>query len=174
MHRECRERFPCHLLQRKRLISDPTMHHGTCVTHVPWCMVGSLICCGGENVPGIPGACAPRNFTYLARGLYCLVTKIYIHIFIRHISVHQSTYENKFAAPNRWLHIHVCGIHYIGVEKVCHEGQSRQGWKHGERENPVDRTCEWYTRLLSNGRIFLLLAETSEVVVELNVRVVID
>ena len=23
--------------------SDPDMHHGTCVTHVPWCMPGSLI-----------------------------------------------------------------------------------------------------------------------------------
>ena len=23
-------------------ISDPGMHHGTCVTHVPWCMPGSL------------------------------------------------------------------------------------------------------------------------------------
>ena len=23
-------------------ISDPDMHHGTCVTHVPWCMLGSL------------------------------------------------------------------------------------------------------------------------------------
>ena len=24
------------------LVSDPDMHHGTCVTHVPWCMLGSL------------------------------------------------------------------------------------------------------------------------------------
>ena len=23
-------------------ISDPDMHHGTCVTHVPWCLPGSL------------------------------------------------------------------------------------------------------------------------------------
>ena len=35
------------------------MHHDTCVTHVPWCMSGSLTCGDGENVPGIPGACAP-------------------------------------------------------------------------------------------------------------------
>ena len=35
------------------------MHHGTCVTHVPWCMSGSHACSDGENVPGIPGACAP-------------------------------------------------------------------------------------------------------------------
>ena len=45
--------FPCHRLQRKPLISNPGMHHGTCVTHVPWCMSGSLTCDGGENVPGI-------------------------------------------------------------------------------------------------------------------------
>ena len=63
-----RERFPQHRLQRKPLFSDPGMHHGTCVMHVPWCMSGSLTRGGGENVPGIPGACATRNFTYLVRG----------------------------------------------------------------------------------------------------------
>ena len=52
MRWECRERFPRHRLQRKPLVSDPGMHHGTCVTHVPWCMSGSLTRDGGENVPG--------------------------------------------------------------------------------------------------------------------------
>ena len=56
-------------------VSDPGMHHGTCETHVPWCMPGSLpaVCFvvgDGENLPGIPGACATRNFTYLAGGPY--------------------------------------------------------------------------------------------------------
>ena len=51
--------FPRRQFQRKPLVSDPGMHHGTCVTHVPWCMSGSLTCDDGENVPGIPGACAP-------------------------------------------------------------------------------------------------------------------
>ena len=37
MRRECRERFP-----RPPRVSDPDMHHGTCVTHVPWCMPGSV------------------------------------------------------------------------------------------------------------------------------------
>ena len=59
MRRECRERFPCGRLQRKPLASDPGMHQGTCVTHVPWCMSGSLTGGGGENVPGIPDACEP-------------------------------------------------------------------------------------------------------------------
>ena len=51
--------FPRRRFQRKPLVSDPGMHHGTCVTHVPWCTPGSLTCGDGENVPGIPGACAP-------------------------------------------------------------------------------------------------------------------
>ena len=55
--------FP-HRLQRKPLVSDPGMHHDTCVAYVPWCMTGSLIRGGGENVPG---ACATRKFTYLVR-----------------------------------------------------------------------------------------------------------
>ena len=60
--------FPATDFKRKPLGSDPGMHHGTCVTHVPWCMSGSLTRSGGENVPGILRACAARNFTYLARG----------------------------------------------------------------------------------------------------------
>ena len=44
------------------------MDHGTYVPHVPWYVLGSLTRGGGENVPGIRGACATRNFTYLARG----------------------------------------------------------------------------------------------------------
>ena len=51
--------FPRRRFQMKPLVSDPGMLHGTCVTHVPWCMSGSLTCGDGENVPGIPGACAP-------------------------------------------------------------------------------------------------------------------
>ena len=62
------KRFPRHQLEWKPLVNDPCMHHGTCATHVPWCMSGSVTRGGGENVPGIPGACATCNFTYLARG----------------------------------------------------------------------------------------------------------
>ena len=62
--------FPRRRLQRKLLVSDPGKHHGSCVTHVPWCTSGSLTCSGGKNVLGIPGACATRNYTYLTRGPY--------------------------------------------------------------------------------------------------------
>ena len=68
MRRECRERFPRPLAQRKPLVSDPYMHHGTCVMHVPWCMSGLLTRGDGENVPGIPGTFATCNCTYLVRG----------------------------------------------------------------------------------------------------------
>ena len=50
--------FPCGQVQWKSSVSDPGMHHGMCVTHVPWCMSGSLARGGGENVLGIPSACA--------------------------------------------------------------------------------------------------------------------
>ena len=58
---------------RKPLVSDPGMHHGTCITLtcitlVPWCVSGSLTRGGGERVPGIPGSYATRNFAYLVRG----------------------------------------------------------------------------------------------------------
>ena len=43
------------------LVSDPGMHHGTFVTHMPWCMPGSLTSGGRKNVPGISGACATHN-----------------------------------------------------------------------------------------------------------------
>ena len=68
MSPECRERFPRHRLQRKPLVSDPVMHHRTGVIHVAWCMLGSLSRGGGENLfSRIPGACATRNFKYLAK-----------------------------------------------------------------------------------------------------------
>ena len=56
----CREPFLYHQLQRRPLVSDPGMHHRTCLTHVLWCMSGSPSCGAGENIPGI--------VTYLARG----------------------------------------------------------------------------------------------------------
>ena len=40
MRRECRKRFPRHRLQRKPIISDPGMHHDTCVTYPGWLTCG--------------------------------------------------------------------------------------------------------------------------------------
>ena len=68
MRWECRERFPLH-----RELAIPT-----CITARAWCtcrdacqdhkLAVSSEVGGWENVPGIPGACATRNCTYLARG----------------------------------------------------------------------------------------------------------
>ena len=58
--------FPA-LTSTETLVNDPGMHRGTCVTHVPGCMSGSINHGYGENVPGIPGACTTRNFTDLVK-----------------------------------------------------------------------------------------------------------
>ena len=42
------------VLPASELVSYPGMHHGTCVTHVPWCMSGSLTYGSGKNVPAFP------------------------------------------------------------------------------------------------------------------------
>ena len=90
---------PRRRFQRKPLVGDPGMHHGTCVTHVPWCMSGSLTCGDGENVPGIPGACAPATLRiwqeahtsrYLTPLLLCfamplLLITMYVYINQHHI-----------------------------------------------------------------------------------------
>ena len=54
-------------------VSYPDMRHCKRVTHVPRCAPASLnnvsfVVGGSENVPGIPGACANRNFSYLVTG----------------------------------------------------------------------------------------------------------
>ena len=59
---------PPPISEETAIVSDPGMHCGTYVTHVPWRMSVSLTCGGGENIPGIPGACATHNFTNLIRG----------------------------------------------------------------------------------------------------------
>ena len=103
MRWECRERFPRHILQGKPLVSDPGMHHGTCVTHVPWCISGSPTRGGGENVPGVPGACATRNFTYLARG--SLTCFLYCWIFVRKVTgtVYLPGYETPWRSYDATL-----------------------------------------------------------------------
>ena len=95
MRRESLWRFPRHQLQRKPLVSDPGMHHGTCVTHVPWSMSGSLTHGGRENGPGIPGACATSNFTYLVRGPWYVACQR-----CQRVSWHGSIYyDPKYSKP---------------------------------------------------------------------------
>ena len=60
--------FPTRRLQKKPLVSDLDMHHGTCVTHVPWCMSGSLISGGRGKRSRYSRRMRTCNFSYLARG----------------------------------------------------------------------------------------------------------
>ena len=80
MRRVWRERFPRHQLLRKPPVSDPSMHHGTCVTHVPWCMSGSLIRSGT--------AC---NFMYLTRGPWIACFTVYCQAGGGQITYHVNT-----------------------------------------------------------------------------------
>ena len=52
--------FPRCRYQRKPQVSDSGMHHGTCVTHVPWCMSGSLTCGDGKTFPAFPAHAHPQ------------------------------------------------------------------------------------------------------------------
>ena len=90
--------FPRHRLQRKPLVSDPGMHYGTCATHVPWCMLVSLINGGGENVPGINGACATSKFTYLARGPWSMVDVLHSLCWDVLILLHELTKASPAAS----------------------------------------------------------------------------
>ena len=110
MRWEFRERFPRLRLQRKARVSDPDMHHGTCVAHVPWCMSGSLTSGGGENLPGIPGACATCNFTYRVRGPWQIIS---FAMQIQQELTHRST--NELAAI---LADDICKCIFLN-EKCC-------------------------------------------------------
>ena len=59
-------------------VSDPDMHHGTCVTHVPWCIPGSLtsgfLWSLWRGKRSRHSRCMRNpNFSYLARGPYISV-----------------------------------------------------------------------------------------------------
>ena len=68
--------FPRHRLQRTPLVSHHGMHHGTCVTHVPWCMLVSLSRGGGENVPAFPAHWQPA--------ILCICQEAHSEILWRH------------------------------------------------------------------------------------------
>ena len=91
-------------------VSDPDMHHGTRVTHVSCCMSGSLTSGflwnrGGETVPGIPGAWAKHNFTYLARGpWFCRCSADLEGDPARAYTGHQFPRRALYHCPNEILH----------------------------------------------------------------------
>ena len=90
-------------------VSDPDMLHGTCVTHVPWGISGSLTCGflwsrrQGKKVPGIAGACATHNFTNLVRGPWLLTVASAVVSPISSLLLKTSTSGNNAALTSlRW------------------------------------------------------------------------
>ena len=125
MRRECWERFTRHQLQRKPLVSNPGMNHGTCVTHMPWCMSGSLIHVAGEHVPGIPGACATCNFAYLTRGPCdsSLLLALDLHCPVPERCYSEPKTELLKYAP---IQLSISQLHLLGVS---HPSATLRSWR---------------------------------------------
>ena len=119
--------FPRRRFQRKPQVNDPGMHHGTCMTHVPWCMSGSLTCGDGENVPGIPGACTPA------------ILRIWQESHWRdsheHISSEFQLIWKAFDHKTQWkVSIKMASIaSYISAD--CHEPKLYSLFQHGLNDN---------------------------------------
>ena len=72
--------------------------HDRITKQVVFCEVG-----GGDNVPGIPGTCATRNFTYLVRGpwLWCKFTgaSLYWIVFLSQRRIQQASQDCCLNGP---------------------------------------------------------------------------
>ena len=130
--------FPRHRFKRKPLVSDPGMHHGTCVTHVPWCMSGSLTCGDGENVPGIPGACAPA------------ILRIWQEAHGHYRSVRRTSclITTWCEGNNQWFTYYSINIEYAG-HSVHDAAYHCCIWKMQFTIN--FQTSEWYMEWENNG-----------------------
>ena len=126
-------------------VSDPDMHHGTCATHVPWCMPGSLTngffeVGGGENVPGIPGACAICNFTYLTRDPWPPTFHPLVYsdgsciIFICMIAI--------MTGISKRLSFHFRFRYFFFVSNIKSDGDSISLIHPAERESTTPISCE--------------------------------
>ena len=130
--------FPATDIKRKWPARNPDMRHSTCVTHVSWCMPGSLTRAGGENVPGIPGAIATHNFTYLARGPWLLMlfmtqflstamlVIVWMHCFLPAIKL-QLTHCTTLVSTN--------GIGSNKLRKLKQSNRDIYVWERSCREN---------------------------------------
>ena len=100
MRRDWRERFSRHRLQRKPLVSDHGIYHGTCVTS------------GGENVLDIPGACATLPIWQEAHGW---VTIIYSIIWIWLLNTVRSRRNDRDFADDFFKCIHLNENAWISI-----------------------------------------------------------
>ena len=151
--------FPRHRLQRKPLVSDPGMHNGTCVTHAPWCMSGSLTRGGGENVPAFPAHAHPQFYVSGKRPMrkrsnitrYCMHhsngsgrTLIILWIRTNNPAECWAYIENSFEKMKRVTTAAWCYIHSISnkggrQKKALHIGDPKH-FKHIF----FTRKCIWF------------------------------
>ena len=102
-------------------VSDPDMHHGTCVTHVPWWISRSLSSGffgvgGGENVPGTLGASATRNVTYLVRGTWLQMNTTFW--------MHHIYWEYRYCSDIKCKSAHVASQQCINVFVIKSRGRT--------------------------------------------------
>ena len=81
-----------------------------------WCMDAGVAVSfevgGGENVPGIPGACATRNFTYLVRGQWIndlshsFIWDVIIHPFCNLKAINSTAMDSE-----SWMSIYISKIY---------------------------------------------------------------
>ena len=105
------------------------VHHARAVMHVGIATRGD-----GENVPGIPGACATLNFTYLARGP-CRATCIsHIHhycwrvhwcflcicfeLLSRSKMIIACECDASFGQSKMWIFCRTCKVHHNKILKI--------------------------------------------------------
>ena len=113
MRREDRKRFPCQRLQRNPVISDPGMHNDTCVTHVPWCMSGSLnLRWRGKRSRHSRRMCNPQIYLSGKRPILCFVRVISTH---RDLNKMTNIQQNTFWKVFSWLKV----IFHSRVIEIC-------------------------------------------------------
>ena len=123
------------------------MHHGTCVTHVPWCMLGSITRSDGEIVPGIPGACATPNFTYLLRGPYMrtgLLRFMLSWVLEKSKGAFSHVARGYFIGTGTIIYIRWCQGAIIDVGKLCQWISNYN--KHTTRKD----ACKYFSSAVAN------------------------
>ena len=137
MRRECRDRFSRHLIQRKPLVSDAGMHHGTCVTHAPWCMSASLTHGAGKTSSTFSAHAQPvilriwqeahalykfiHDFSRTVEAAIASATLIILKCMIKlAVSTNLCHFPAKHPAGMwiDWGRVHVCAVKIIGVKRT--------------------------------------------------------
>ena len=136
--------LPRRRFQRKPLVSNPGIHHGTCVTHVPWCMSGSLTCGDGETFPAFPAHAHPQ---------FCVSGKRPMYTSLPTVIVTNNHDSEKILFANRCQVIACANFysslfgHFESNFEIVHESDFhlRRVFKYGMIETATDQEFLWWT-----------------------------